>query len=172
MPYIAVRESRFGMADTARSVLHIRMHRMAHIFPASKVFKVYRAVIIPHPINMVDFFALRQWANECASYNAMNKRIGMFCPNRKDDRFIAILFSRARAQNPILFAFWCSAAAHNPTQVRHGIKTFVASDGFPYFIRKFFGGKFLFSHSGNLLSRFAFWLGSFGVSPSFEPSAF
>lgn len=59
--------------------------------------------------------------------------------------------------------------AFDSSDGRDAISAFVARYWEPFFGFEFCGGKLLFSHCGNLLERFAFWLGSFTVQPVFEP---
>jgi hypothetical protein len=64
--------------------------------------------------------------------------------------------------------------AHSPLPVSDAvaISTFVASTAHRISGVARRSGKLVISHCENLLNRFAFWLGSFGVQPSFEPLLF
>ncbi len=79
------------------------------------------------------------------------------------------IFGRSRLEQVICAR---SLSADNPSytsQVANRILSGIDRAITPFFRRQFFSGKFLFSHCGNLLSRFAFWLGSFTVQSVSEP---
>jgi hypothetical protein len=143
------------------------------VFCSRYVFKIIRMVVGFHPVLMVYLHTFRVRAKESGGDKLMNAPVS-FNPRRASQQYRNVT-SRVDGCSQYLGSIPTSIAVRNcfnPSDTGHHVRSFVTRDRLPSFVSEFFCGKLLFSHCGNLLSRFAFWLGSFGVQPSFEPLVF
>lgn len=145
------------------------LRAVPHVLSVRHVTQVAQAIIGAIVVLVTNLESVRAGAYESRCYEDVNNSLLNLLPSAQADTNVAVLVCGAKDATGAA-ASGCPHAA-NSSDVGNLVQTFKVDDRTPFFGFKFFKGKVLIGHCGNLLERFQLWQERLEESHFFGPFA-